>query len=288
VFGFKQSLGVIPHSQASDAFSNYTYVTPMTRTAADTALMLEVMAGEDACDPWSIGFHSDTFTELSGGNPSIRGKKFGFARAPKGRPIAVAVSTAFDSALNILQEQGAIVEEVGDIDLDVESIWRVINHTSWRARFTRVAQEHGDVLTPSMLQQLKLVRDVTANEYQDAMFARTVLYRRVAELFRRFDFLVTPTLNQTALPIDQDLFGELEIDGVHYAEVRPNWFPWTMPFNLTGNPAVSIPCGWSPDGLPIGLQMVGRFKDDAQLLRAAHCFEQACGAGRSPLEAGKF
>jgi len=286
VFGFKQSLGVVPHSQVQDAFSNYTYVTPMTRTAEDTALMLGVLAGEDPCDPWSMGLPADAFAGITGAHGALRGCRVGFARVPKGRPVAAAVAAAFDAALALLQDQGAQLHEVVDMDLDVEPIWRVINHTSWRARFTDLAREHGAVLTPSLLQQLALARDVTATEYQAAMFARTALYRRVADLFTQYDFIVTPTLNQTALPVDQDLFGELEIDGVRYPQVRPNWFPWTMPFNLTGHPAVSVPCGWSPAGLPIGLQMVGGFKQDARLLAAAWCFESACAAGRSPLLAG--
>lgn len=287
VVGFKQSLGVVPHSQVQDAFSNYTYVTPIARTAEDTALMLQVLAGEDASDPWSMGVPAGAGMGAVAPQGALHGRRIGFARAPQGRPLATAVATAFDAALALLQAQGAQVEEVTDLEVDVEPLWRVINHTSWRARFAGLAQAHGSVLTPSLLQQLALVRDVTADEYQAAMFARTALYRRVAGLLARYDFIATPTLNQTALPVDQDLFGEIEIDGVRYPGVRPHWFPWTMPFNLTGHPAVSVPCGWSPAGLPIGLQLVGGFKQDAALLAAAWCFESACAAGRSPLLAGR-
>ncbi len=84
-----------------------------------------------------------------------------------------------------------------------------------------------------------------------------------------------PTITRTALPIDQDLFGTIDIDGEVFADVRPNWFPWTMPFNMTGHPAVSIPCGFGADGLPIGLQLVGRFRGDAELLRVCALFEAA-------------
>ena len=86
-----------------------------------------------------------------------------------------------------------------------------------------------------------------------------------------------PRSSRTALPIDQDLFGKLEIDGQLYDEVRSNWFPWTMPFNLTGHPAITLPCGFGRDGLPIGLQLVGRLRQEADLLAAAAVFEASRG-----------
>ena len=94
-------------------------------------------------------------------------------------------------------------------------------------------------------------------------------------LLRDHDFIVVPTLARTALPIDQDLFGKLEIDGRLFDEVRSNWFPWTMPFNLTGHPAITLPCGFGRDGLPIGLQLVGRLRQESDLLAAAAVFEAA-------------
>ena len=71
--------------------------------------------------------------------------------------------------------------------------------------------------------------------------------------------------------------GTLEIDGRVYDDVRSNWFPWTMPFNMTGHPAISLPCGFTAGGLPLGLQIVGRFRDDASVLRAAALFEREAG-----------
>jgi aspartyl-tRNA(Asn)/glutamyl-tRNA(Gln) amidotransferase subunit A len=170
---------------------------------------------------------------------------------------------------------------------DVEPIWRAINHTVWRTRFERLAAEHRNALSETFLKQLALAQKVSGVDYQQAMFDRTILFRRVQSLLQSADLLVMPTISRTALPIGQDLFGTIEIDGEVFGDVRPNWFPWTMPFNMTGHPAVSIPCGFGVDGLPIGLQLVGRFRGDAELLRVCALFEAAQNfLGRWPDEAG--
>src|SRR5712672_1263463 len=147
VVGLKQSNGVIPHSQAQDAFGNQTYVTPMTRTVADTALMMQAMSGEDASDPWSMGFPQWNFVEGSAPNGDLRGRKIAFCLAPPGRPVAADVVAAFKGALARLEALGAEVEEMSADGFEVEPIWRAINHTAWRARFEKLAADHGDVLS---------------------------------------------------------------------------------------------------------------------------------------------
>jgi aspartyl-tRNA(Asn)/glutamyl-tRNA(Gln) amidotransferase subunit A len=128
-------------------------------------------------------------------------------------------------------------------------------------------------LSETFLKQLALAQRVSGVDFQQAMFDRTALFRRVQSLFTRADILAMPTLTRTALPIDQDLFGSIEIDGRSFDNLRPHWFPWTMPFNMTGHPAVSMPAGFGRDGLPIGIQLVGRFRGDVELLRVAALFE---------------
>ncbi len=273
VVGLKQSNGVIPHSQVQDAFGNQTYVTPMTRTVADTALMMQAMAGEDASDPWSIGVPVPDFIARAAPRGDLRGQRVLFCLSPPGRPVSADVADAFKASLDRLAGLGAELEEFSGEGFDIEPIWRAINHTVWRTRFAKLAAEHGASLSEAFLKQLALATDVSGVDYQEAMFARTALFRRVQSLLARGHLLAMPTITRTALPIDQDLFGTIEIDGQHYDSVRPHWFPWTMLFNMTGHPAVSLLCGFGRDGLPIGFQLVGRFRDDAELLRAAALFE---------------
>jgi aspartyl-tRNA(Asn)/glutamyl-tRNA(Gln) amidotransferase subunit A len=283
VVGLKQSNGVIPHSQVQDAFGNQTYVTPTTRTVADTALMMQAMAGEDASDPWSIGLAAPDFVETAMPRGDLRGRRILFCLSPPGRPVASDVAASFRASLERLAGLGAELEEFSGEGFDVEPIWRAINHTVWRSRFGPLAEKHGDELSEAFLRQLALAVNVSGVEYQRAMFDRTGLFRRVQSLFARADWLAMPTLTRTALPIEQDLFGTIDIEGRSFDNLRPHWFPWTMPFNMTGHPAVSLPSGFDRDGLPIGIQLVGRFRADAELLRVAALFEVSSGLlGRWP------
>jgi aspartyl-tRNA(Asn)/glutamyl-tRNA(Gln) amidotransferase subunit A len=275
VVGIKQSNGVIPHSQVQDAFGNQTYVTPMTRTVADTALMMQVIAGEDTSDPWSIGIPVPDFIEDAAPRGNLRDKKILFCLAPPGRKVSADVAAAFGASLKTLEACGAELEEMPGDGFEVEPIWRAINHTAWRARFEKLAADHPNDLSETFLRQIALAQRMSGVDYQQAMFDRTNLFRRVQSLLARADLLVMPTITRTALPIEQDLFGTIDIDGEIRDDVRPNWFPWTMPFNMTGHPAVSVPCGFGRDGLPIGLQLVGQFRGDAELLRVCALFEAA-------------
>jgi aspartyl-tRNA(Asn)/glutamyl-tRNA(Gln) amidotransferase subunit A len=275
VVGLKQSLGVVPHSQALDVFGNLTYVTPISRTVADTALMLQAMAGEDASDPWSVGVRPSDYLDAAQTMPDLRGKRVLFASAPSGRPIAADVRTCFLRAIGTLQDLGAEPIEMSTEGWDIEPLWRTINHTVWRARFASLAEQHPAEVSPSLVRQLALANRYSAVDYQTANFERTRLFRRVQELLAGHDFIAVPTLSRTAPSIDQDLFDPLEIDGRSYAELRPNWFPWTMPFNLTGHPAITLPCGFGADGLPVGVQLIGRLRGEAELLQACALFERS-------------
>lgn len=288
VVGFKQSIGVVPHSQAQDAIGNQTFVTPTTRTVADTALMLQAMAGADPCDPWSAALPPQDFEASARPAPSLKGRRILFRAVPSGRMLSRDVASAFDKGLAVLASLGAELEEMPAEGFDVEPMWRAINHTVWRARFLDLVAQHRERLSATFVRQIESAAEFSAVQYQQAMFDRTALLRHVESLLSGADAIVMPTLTRTALPIAQDLFEPLQIDETALEGVRANWFPWTMPFNMTGHPAVSLPCGFGADGLPIGIQMVGHLKRDADLLGLAATFEQAyCFTNHWPSEASR-
>jgi aspartyl-tRNA(Asn)/glutamyl-tRNA(Gln) amidotransferase subunit A len=273
VVGLKQSNGVIPHSQVADLFGNYTYVTPMTRTVMDTALMLQAMAGPHPSDPWSIGTTPQDYIAAAHPDGDLKGKRILHSLTLGNRFVSQDVKTAYEAALVKLKDAGAeLVELAGDLP-NMEPVWKVINHTTWRARFSQMILRDGEHMTPSLVRQVAMAEEWTGTDYQRAMFQRADLFRMVQKWLDGADYLVTPTLSRTALPIEQDLFEPIVIDGIEVGELRRNWFPYTMPFNITGHPAITVSCGFASDGLPVGLQIVGRFRDEESVLRAAAIYE---------------
>jgi aspartyl-tRNA(Asn)/glutamyl-tRNA(Gln) amidotransferase subunit A len=271
--GLKQSNGVIPHSQVADAFGNYTYVTPMTRTVMDTALMLQAMAGPHPSDPWSIGIEPPDYLAAARAEENLKGKRILYSATLGNTMVAKDVRAAFEVSLVRLRELGAELVELTEELPDLSSAWKVINHTTWKARFDEMIRRDGNRMTPSLVRQVAEAADWSGADYQRAMFQRSDLFRMVQRWFETADFLVTPTVSRTALPIEQDLFDPITIDGVEAGELRRNWFPYTMPFNITGHPALSICNGYDSEGLPTSLQIVGRFRDESSVLRAAALYE---------------
>lgn len=271
--GHKQTLGVIPHSQVPDAFGNYTYVTPTTRTVMDTALMLQAMAGPHPSDPWSIGIAPQDYLSAARPEGDLKGKRILYALRFGNTHVAKDVEAAFTRAIDRLRDLGAELIEFDRPVPDMEAVWKVINHTTWRARFHDMLQRDGARMSPSLARQVGMALDWTGADYQKAMFQRAEIFRMIQGWFEDADYLVMPTLARTALPIDQDLFEPITIDGVEVGELRRNFFPYCMAFNITGHPALTICCGYDRENLPIGLQIVGRFRDDASVLRAAALYE---------------
>jgi aspartyl-tRNA(Asn)/glutamyl-tRNA(Gln) amidotransferase subunit A len=282
VVGIKQSNGIIPHSQAQDLFGNQTYVTPTTRTVADTGLMLQVMSGDYDLDPWSIGLKRADYAQAACRQGDLKGRRIRYCYAPAGRDVSADVRSGFDAALKRLADLGADLQPFDAQDFIVEPIWRAINHTVWRTRFLPLVEQHGDTFSDTFRRQILSAEAFSAVEYQEAMFARSALFRRVQQLFGTADLFVMPTLTRTALPLDMDLFDPFEMDGKQYDGIRTHWYPWTMLFNMTGHPAITLPSGMGSDGLPIGIQLVTRYGSDDALLEYASIVEHAMDAAPLP------
>jgi aspartyl-tRNA(Asn)/glutamyl-tRNA(Gln) amidotransferase subunit A len=275
VVGFKQTLGLVPHDLTPDGFGNQSHITPMTRTVMDSALMLQAMAGPDPCDPHSLGLPAPDFVAAARPEGDLKGVRIGWRPLLGNTMLSREVREACEKAVAALAELGAIVEPVETNFQSTEPIWLVLTQSFWNARFRRYVGQFGNRMSETLLRQMDNGAGHSAVALQEAMFERTRIFREVQRWFETYDIVATPTLSRTALAIDHDFFAPIEIDGETADTVRKAWYPYTLPFNLSGNPAVTLPCGWASDGLPIGLQLIGPHLGDAGLLRAAALFEMA-------------
>jgi aspartyl-tRNA(Asn)/glutamyl-tRNA(Gln) amidotransferase subunit A len=275
VVGFKQSLGIVPHDAAADAFGNISYVTPMTRTVMDSALMLDAMAGPHPSDPHTMNRVPDAYARAATAEGDLAGLTLAWRPFLGNAVVAADVLSACTSAVKVFGGLGAEVFEMADDFENAEELWLTVNGSYRLAQYGHHLEKHRDLMDPALLAQLERAARYSAQELYRAIFLRTKLYRHVQGWFERADIVVTPTLARPALPIEHKFFDLVEIDGKPVDTMRRAWYPYTLPFNMTGNPAMSVPCGWDAQGLPIGLQLIGRLGADAMLLRTAALFEQA-------------
>jgi aspartyl-tRNA(Asn)/glutamyl-tRNA(Gln) amidotransferase subunit A len=275
IVGFKQSAGVVPHDTAPEAFANISSINPMARRVMDTALMLEAMAGQHPSDPYSYGAPSTGFVASAKAEGSLEGMRIAWRPLLANTMIDSEVLEACETAAMALGRLGAGVEPMDDDMEPVEPIWFAYSSAMWNARFRDLLPKWGNKLSPTLVRQMELGKNTTGEAVGRALLARTQLYRKVLGWFDRFDAIAMPTLTRTAIPIEERLFEPIEIEGRKADSVRKAWYPYTHPFNLTGHPAVTLPCGFHSDGLPMAIQLVGRRGEDARLLRVAALFEAA-------------
>lgn len=273
IFGLKPTFGRIPYYPASLA-ETLSHLGAMTRTVRDAALMLDVMAGPDSRDRHSLPAEStDYLAATSGGIEGLRvawSHDLGYAR------IDPEVRRITEKAAQRFSELGCHVEEAGPdiagiLGPDQHPIYFILFNTGFAAMIEGHTKEERSIMDPAFLRSAQGWGERTVIDAGRANIGRVQLWDTVRRFFERFDLLLTPTLPVTAF--GARLHGAPEIAG---HKVRPgdlSWTPFTYPFNLTGQPSATVPCGFSKAGLPVGLQIVGRRLDDATVLRASAAFE---------------
>jgi aspartyl-tRNA(Asn)/glutamyl-tRNA(Gln) amidotransferase subunit A len=277
VVGLKPSFGRIPYAPGFSPFESLIHFGPITRTVADCALMLQVMAGPDSRDVYSIEDRAFDFPAAVS-EPSVRGLRIAYSRTFGFNPVQAEVIEHTDRAAELFaRELGAVVEE---IDPDVPDpreheivYWRVLEGTLAEDMiFPNVGSP--DEVDVHVRELHELGSRISAFDfYRSAVLWRGEFYWRLHDFFERYDLLLTPTLTVVPFPHLNGPAGPAEIDG-QPIERFAGWH-LTYPFNLTGQPAITVPCGFSGEGLPIGLQIAGRRHADAAVLRAAAAYEQA-------------
>jgi aspartyl-tRNA(Asn)/glutamyl-tRNA(Gln) amidotransferase subunit A len=279
IVGLKPTLGRVPHTQQADVFSTVSYVGPMARTVADTAACFDAIVGFDPGDPYARPEPDVDVREVD-----VRGLRIGWMPRVGNRLVDGDTLAACDGAVRHLERGGAHVETIEEDFAAFEPIFLVFLQAGLAARVGPHMEKFGDRVAKSLRESVERGARWTGADYANALAQRTVVFRRVQALFARFDFLVSPTLSRPALDADHDAYAPIVIDGQEAGSIRGAWYPYTFPFNLSGHPAMSLPCGWSPDGLPIGLQIVGPWHADRRVLAlAAHLERERPCARTMPL-----
>lgn len=274
IVGLKPTYGAIPIYPTSP-FGTLSHVGPMTRTVDDAALMMDALTGFDSRDWSALSPPQNSFT--SGLHDGIVGLRIGYSRDLGYVNLDPEVAAAVDAAVQLLTDAGAIVEQVDPGFSDPIDAY----HALWFAGAGKVImgypEDRWGELDPGLLEIALAGQALTAMDLLDANQVRADLGQRMGAFHEKFDLLVTPTVPIPAFDVG------LEVPAGSGMTRWAEWTPFTYPFNLTQQPGLSVPCGLTSAGLPIGLQIVGPRNADALVLRAGAAYESAAPFGRPPL-----
>ena len=267
IYGLKPQLGRVPVYPAS-ATGDLSHAGPMTRTVRDAALMLSVIAGNDNRDRFSLPTsHPDYLRAMEG---DVRGLRVAWSPDLGYAIVDPQVRQITGEAVKAFAELGCHVEETNPGFDNPEDLLQRFFYVNIGA----MLQDYPDYeskIDPQLLDILREVEGLPAQEYARSILRRSAYFDKVQRFFATYDLLLCPTV---AVPPFQ-----VGIEGPREIAARPvrrrAWFALTPPFNLTGQPAATVPCGFTADGLPIGLQIVGRRFEEATVLRASAAFEAA-------------
>jgi aspartyl-tRNA(Asn)/glutamyl-tRNA(Gln) amidotransferase subunit A len=273
VFGLKPTFGRVPRSPgfSPPSWASLAHTGPIARTVGDAALMLEVIARHDARDPGSLPVGGQRFEIGSG---PLSGLRLGFTPDLGYAAVDPEVRAAFHRAVDVFANLGAEMIAT-DPGLDPEVLDRVLKPIAFTEQAAAVAGRRDAELArsdPDYLGVIAQGRTYAGVDYVTAMHRRSDLRARFLALFGRVDALLTPTCAVTAF--DAGTIGVGEIDG-RAVDRHLGWSPFTWPINLAGLPAASVPCGFDSNGLPIGLQVIAPWLEEALIFRLAGAFEQA-------------
>jgi aspartyl-tRNA(Asn)/glutamyl-tRNA(Gln) amidotransferase subunit A len=266
-YGLKPSFGRVPAYPLSP-FGTVAHVGPMTRTVRDSALMMNAIAKPDARDWFNVPGQDGDYTARLG--ESMKGKRIAFSpRLGFAKKVMPEVETLVAAAVKRFEAMGAAVEQVDPSTDDPSEIFQTLWWAGAGFLLGDLPEERKQKLDPGLRQMAEEGKAIPLKTYLSANQARGAYGSKLRQFMERYDFLLTPALATAAFDVGQ--LSPLDDDGRAWMQ----WTPFSFPFNLTQQPAASVPCGFTWDGLPVGLQIVGRMFDDAGVLAASAAYEAA-------------
>ena len=266
VFGIKPTYGLVAASPPSP-FAVVSHTGPMTRTVEDAALMLSIIAAWDARDPYALPPAKRDFR--SGLDVGVKGLRIAYSPTLGYAKVDPEVARLVEAAVRALEAQGAIVEQADPgFASPRDAFWAL-----WCAGCAKVAAGMSAAQRAELDAGLQVAAErgsrLSAVDLINAEGERALLMQKTNAFLARYDVLLTPAVAVPALPVGQDL------NDPKTEEIWIDWTPFSYPFNMSRQPAASIPCGFTTAGLPVGLQAVAALDRDALVLRVARAYETA-------------
>jgi amidase len=275
VVGFRPSIGRVPDPKAAFAWWTLTTAGCLGRSVADLAFVLSTIAGPDSRAPLAIGEPGERFARPL--ERSFKGARVAWFKDLGGVPFDARVRTLVDGHRKTFESLGCIVEQAEPDFAPAEIAFRVLRAWNTANSYGERLREHPDAFKDTLKWEIEEGLRLTGADVARAETAHGRLWRRFQAFLDTYEYFVLPTTQVP--PFDVNTPYPTQIAGVTL-DGYIDWMKSCWYISATGNPAVSVPAGFTPEGLPIGVQIVGRNKEDFGVLQMAHAFEQATGFGR--------
>ena len=277
VVGFRPSPGRVPVWPQVLAWSTLSVQGPMARSVADAALMLSVLAGPDPRSPIAIREPGEPFSGPL--ERDFRGVRLAWSRDVGGLPIDPRVTVALEAQRHVFEGLGCSVEEI-DFDFSgADEIFKILRAWQFEQSYGELVANYRDQIKETVVWNTEEGAKLTGPQLARAQSAQTELFQRLRVFMDSYPFLLLPVVQVPPFDVTEPWVREIE--GV----VMPSYIDWMKScyyVSVTGHPAISVPAGFTPEGLPVGLQIVGRHQDDLGVLQLAYAFEQATAPRRWP------
>ena len=269
VVGFRPTLGLVPAWPAPNAWDPLSVLGPLGRTVEDAAFLLAAMAGPDRRAPGASTEPGTIFTRPL--RREFRKTRIAWSRALGGLPLDARVGEVLEAQRGVFKRLGCIVEETEPDLSPATEAFHTLRALAFVQRFGALLKEKRAQLKDTIIWNVEQGMKLSAEQIARAQALRTELFHRMRTFLERYDFLLCPVSQVLPFPIELEY--PSEIAGVK----MDNYIDWMKScywITMTAHPAISVPAGFTPDGLPVGLQIVGRHRDDLGVLQLAHAFEQ--------------
>jgi aspartyl-tRNA(Asn)/glutamyl-tRNA(Gln) amidotransferase subunit A len=270
VVGFKPSFGRVPAHPAAPGWSHVGHVGPITRTVRDAAAVLDVIAVGDDRDRLSLPSAPGSYLEAC--DEDIKGLHVAWSADLGYAPVAPEVRALCENAAAAFESLGCHVEVVSPGWENPEVHFGTLMAAQFYAAWSDRLPEAESRMDPTLVKFIRRGGGISARDYLLAYAAIETYWQEVRTFLERFDLLLTPTAAVAPFPAGEAPPREIAGEALSVL----GWMPFTYPFNLTGQPAASVPAGFTDSGLPVGLQIIGRRHADRTVLAAARAFESAC------------